>query len=424
MNNFLRSIKSKLANNETIRHTISTSFAFGIRFGLKALVFLIIARILGADDFGKYAAISAFTLIFQPFSSWGSGNLMVKYVTIDRAEFPRYWGASLFLTLTSGLLLICIANLLFSIFLPTGISKLVFLFFSIGDILLSRVIDVTCMAFLAVSNYKLMNLIQIISSGALLFPVILILILPPDNLLLFWGVLYTLSLLLTSIFAVFLVIRKIGKPAHNIRFIRSKLSEGLLFSLGVSAQNSYNDIDKLFLANLSGFSVSGAYSVAYKIINLFVIPINAVLYSTYPRFFKRGQEGVQKTFQFAKRLIFGTGVYSTVSILIIFLIASFLPKLLGATYSSVPEILILLSPLILLKGIHGFLADTLTGSNFQGSRTIVQIIVCIINLVSNFLLIPLYSWRGAIYASLISDSALVVLFFIVIKRKGRVPGIA
>jgi O-antigen/teichoic acid export membrane protein len=61
--------------------------------------------------------------------------------------------------------------------------------------------------------------------------------------------------------------------------------------------------------------------------------------------------------------------------------------------------------------MHYFLADSLTGAGYQRIRTIAQIGVALFNVGLNLWLIPAYSWRGAAWASLASDAALVLAMY-------------
>jgi len=65
-----------------------------------------------------------------------------------------------------------------------------------------------------------------------------------------------------------------------------------------------------------------------------------------------------------------------------------------------------------LKSMHYFLADSLTGAGYQGVRTAGQIGVALFNIAINLWLIPAYSWRGAAWASLASDGALVLTMYV------------
>jgi O-antigen/teichoic acid export membrane protein len=61
-----------------------------------------------------------------------------------------------------------------------------------------------------------------------------------------------------------------------------------------------------------------------------------------------------------------------------------------------------------LKAMHYFLSDTLTGAGHQGVRTSLQASVAALNVLLNLWIIPAYSWRGAAWSSIASDSALAL----------------
>jgi O-antigen/teichoic acid export membrane protein len=76
-----------------------------------------------------------------------------------------------------------------------------------------------------------------------------------------------------------------------------------------------------------------------------------------------------------------------------------------------------------LKSIHYFLSDTLTGAGHQGLRSAIQTGVAIFNVLINFWLIPTYSWRGAAWSSIASDALLALtvgtVVFILSRRSQR-----
>jgi O-antigen/teichoic acid export membrane protein len=61
-----------------------------------------------------------------------------------------------------------------------------------------------------------------------------------------------------------------------------------------------------------------------------------------------------------------------------------------------------------LKAMHYFLSDTLTGAGHQGLRTCLQAGVAVFNVLLNLWIIPAYSWRGAAWSSIASDGALAL----------------
>ena len=72
-----------------------------------------------------------------------------------------------------------------------------------------------------------------------------------------------------------------------------------------------------------------------------------------------------------------------------------------------------------LKTIHSLLADTLTGSGHQRRRTLIQIVAAGFNVLVNLWLIPAYSWRGAAWSSLATDTLLAVLMCLAVIQVHR-----
>jgi len=103
------------------------------------------------------------------------------------------------------------------------------------------------------------------------------------------------------------------------------------------------------------------------------------------------------------------------------LIAPILPDLLGQEYSLTPIIAVWLGPILIFRTIHNLLANTLTGADFQGLRSAIQVGIALFNLGLNLLWIPIYGWKGALWSSLLSDGGLAFLLFFLIlwlnKRK-------
>jgi O-antigen/teichoic acid export membrane protein len=91
----------------------------------------------------------------------------------------------------------------------------------------------------------------------------------------------------------------------------------------------------------------------------------------------------------------------------ILLCAGWVPYVLGPDYARIVEALRWLAVLPVLKAMHYFLADTLTGAGYQAVRTCIQAGVGAFNILINLWLIPAYSWRGAAWASIASDALLL-----------------
>ncbi|MGL6341702.1 MAG: lipopolysaccharide biosynthesis protein [Waterburya sp.] len=117
---------------------------------------------------------------------------------------------------------------------------------------------------------------------------------------------------------------------------------------------------------------------------------------------------------FGKQLLPILTVYAIASVICFWILAPFIPAILGEDYHDAVEALLWLSPLPALACFHFLAADILTGSGNQKSRSIVQVGSALVNVVLNIILIPLFSWKGAACATIISDSVRLVCLWLIV----------
>jgi len=406
--------------NKLTRNTLWLSAGQGLRLMIQAAFFTIIARSLGVSNFGSFVGVVALVGILYPFGSLGSGNLLVKNVARDRQLFSAMWGAALITTTLCGAILVIVVLLLAHFVLPAVIPlRLVFLV-AVSDILGLNLITIAGQAFQAFEQMHWMAAISVSLSTSRLLGVFVLVAVFRHPSALQWGYVYLCTTAIVAIMSSGFVIAKLGMPRLGLRRSLAEIREGFYFSISLSAQTIYNDIDKTMLARLGTLDATGIYGAAYRIVDVTVAPVQAMLYAAYPNFFRQGSTGISSGFAYAKPLLkraMGYGVLVCVGIL---LLAGIVPYILGAEYARTTEALRWLSPLPLLKATHYFLSDTLTGAGHQGLRSGIQTGVALFNVLINLWLIPAYSWRGAAWSSIASDallaSAVGMAVFILSKR--------
>ena len=212
---------------------------------------------------------------------------------------------------------------------------------------------------------------------------------------------------MVAVAAIVLVVTMLGSPKFKLWRSIAEIREGFYFSAGLSAQTIYNDIDKTMLARLGTLEAAGIYGAAYRLIDVTFVPIQSLLAAAYPNFFRTGVAGISATLGYAKRLVWGALAYSVAACVSILLFAGVVPIILGPEYAATAEALRWLSLLPVLKVLHYFLSDSLTGAGYQGIRTCIQAGVAIFNVLINLWIIPAYSWRGAAWSSIASDALLM-----------------
>jgi O-antigen/teichoic acid export membrane protein len=413
----------RLFNSTMVRNTLWMSGGQGLRLLIQAAFFTVIARSLGVDNYGSFVGVVALVGILCPFGALGSGNLLVKRVALDKGAFPEAWGGALITTACCGAILIATVLLLAHFMLPAIIPLRLVLLVAVADILGLSVITIAAQAFQSFDQLKWSAAINVFLNASRLMGAIGLVLVHHHPSALQWGYVYFVCSSLAAILSSCLVFAKLGAPKFVLRRSLAEYREGFYFSVGLSAQTIYNDIDKTMLVRLSTLDATGIYGAGYRLIDVSFAPVLALLYAAYPNFFRKGSTGIASSFSYAKPLLLRTIVYALIIGIGILLFAGIVPYVLGSEYARTTEVLRWLSPLPVLKSIHYFLSDSLTGAGHQGLRSGLQTGVAIFNVLINFWLIPAYSWRGAAWSSIASDALLAcaagTAVYILSKRSQR-----
>ena len=394
-----------------LRNTLWMAGGFGIRAFFQFFYFVLLARTLGPAEYGAFLGVLALVIFLSPFASWGSGNLLIKHVARNPATFPERWGAALATTLLSGSLLVLLAMLLTGVVFGWEAAWRLALPIALGEMLGTRLSDVASQAFQAVQRMQGTTTIWAGMTFSRLLGVFVLVALPGEANATLWAWVYAASGMGWGIVSVLWVSVALGKPRISLHPMRGEWREGFYFAVSLSSQGAYNDIDKTLLARMVSDVTAGMYGAAYRIIDAAFIPVRAVLYASYPRFFQEGSRGLVAAGRFALKLLLPALAMVSVVALALLVLGPWIPKLLGEGFRGSHEVVLWLLPVLFFRVLHYFPADALTGSGYQGVRTALQLGAAMLNLALSLRLIPLWGWKGAAVASWASDAMLVLLLW-------------
>jgi O-antigen/teichoic acid export membrane protein len=404
---------ASIASTRLGKNTMWALGGYGLRLLIQAAYFVIIARCLGAGNYGAFIAVAALISAISPFAGLGCGNLLVKNVARDKNLLQAYWGNGLLMTLSTGLLLLAVVLGVSRVLLPHSIPLIVVGLVGVSDLFFVKVLDLAAWAFQSreVLSHNaqlnvLISLTRLIGIAGLAF-------LSSHSSVVAWSCVYLGGSVVAAIFAFFWITSEYGWPRLVLYRIKPESLEGFYFSVGVCAQTVYNDIDKIMIARLASLEAAGIYTAAYRMIDVVFIPVRALLNAAYPEFFRRGAIGVKEGVRYGRRLLLKAIAYPVFIFGMLLLIAPIVPHVLGSGFKEATEALRWLSLLPLLKALHYFVSDALAGSGHQGLRTFSQASVALFNILINLWLIPAYGWRGAAWSSLASDGLLALVLWIV-----------
>ena len=392
----------------------------GLRLVVQAVYFIVIARCLGPKQYGAFIAVTALTGVISPFVGVGCGPLLIKNVARDRRLFSEYWGNGLMMTLVSGGVLTALTIALCQLLLPRAIPALVIALISVSDLIFVKLLDIGASAFQSVERLSGNAQLNVLVSLTRLLGIVGLALAVSHPGVMAWSEVYLAGSIVASGIALAWVTFSLGKPKLGLHRILGEGKEGFYFSVSLSAQTIYNDIDKTMVARLATLEAAGVYAAAYRLIDVAFIPVRALLSAAYPGFFRNGKDGLGATYQYSKRLLVRIVPYSWFAFVALLVGAPLVPHILGHQYADITEALRWLALLPVLKTLHFFIADALTGSGHQGTRTLIQIGVAAFNVLINLWIIPAYGWRGAAWSSIASDGLLALsLWFIVTRLHGR-----
>jgi O-antigen/teichoic acid export membrane protein len=380
--------------------------------GLQALYFVVIGRTLGSYDYGLFVGVYSLVAVLSPYSTLGFGMVMLRDVSRDPQKLPSSWGKALSV-LGFGSVVVTLLTLLASHFLFHRNLVLVVLCLALSEAFCARAIELAGQAFQALHQLawtaRFNTLMGLARTLAALSLALFCAHRGVHASVLLWTLIYTGFSLLSMVVALAVVHLRLVKPQW-CRISRRECSEGLSFALSNSSYSIYNDFDKTMLASYGFVQAAGTYAAAYRIIEVATAPIRAIYSAAMPRIFEYGSAntggGIDKVMAFVRRLLKGTVLYALIAFLLLFLLAPYLPMVIGKSYAaSVPAVRIL-ALIPLLRCFHYAAGNAISGCTSQWYRTSAQLFAAALNLGLNLVLIPHYSWKGAAVASLITDGSL------------------
>lgn len=404
--NLSRKLKN-ISQKSLVKNSLWELLAKAINVACQAAYFTIIVRVLGAENYGAFVGITALAALIFPFANLGSGDILIQQVARDKKVFASYWGNALIIILVTSLLLTLITYFFSPLIFPNITNLPAILSILLADLTGLAMFIVSAKAFMSQNLLKNSSLLQIISTVTKLLAAILLTTFEQPSLLK-WSYLYLLSTLITAVISFIWVSKTLGFPKAAPQTIPTMVNEGIYFAIGESAYNVNSDIDKTMLASMATLEATGIYGAAYRLIQVSSIPIYAVLSASYLKFFQEGTKGIEGCLNLTKRLLPFIAIYGVCSLVGLIFFAPWVTYILGDEYQNAIATVRWLAPMPIIGSIQLLLADTLTGAGFQKTRSAIQVTTALGNVGLNFWLIPLYSWKGAVWATLSSDSFRVI----------------
>jgi O-antigen/teichoic acid export membrane protein len=389
---------------KTIQNTIWLGISYGIRMGSQAFVFILLARTLGVKEFGILAAAIAAANVIAPIVEYGANTLPVSDV-VAGIPVARATGVSFMLSifiLPLNLILLGIMKLILLQQVPWQVVLLVGLVVFLGNrmSLLANTIHIS-------QSLLWRNAVVDITNGFSL--IVLAFVFTHYKLgLNTWVLWWFLQAFTVGVMALVWVSLTWGRFTWSFEDLQKRLKSGFFFTINGGATSAYADLDKTLLARLSTAESVGVFTSSHRLIALANVPLAAFIGAVYPKFFVAGNLGIEHARKFVWKLLPFTVGYSLIITTFIWFFAPLLAKVLGEGYADTTATIRWLCWGIILQCIYLPFMEVLTGSGLQAKRMYGQVAALLVSTSINFLLIPLYGWKGAAIAALCSQFFLTI----------------
>lgn len=373
-----------------------------ITMGLALFVSIVLARYLGASDFGKLNYLISFIAILMPFSALGLNAIVVRELVNERVETGTILGTSLALRALGGIVsivFVLIGCLFFNKELLVSNNWL--LLGAIGSAFSSLLIFDFYFQSIVQSQYVVKTrLIILIFSSTLKFVAV------------FYHVSLNAFLILSilepvftgGLLYVFFNMNKTNaiKFSFDFNYAKEILSQSKWLILSGFMAIVYLKIDQIMIGEMLGGEELGIYSVAVRMSEVWYFFPTAIVASFFPKLLKSRIDPVLYEYNL-QRLCDSLCWLGIIVAIFITLISSLLIKTLyGQEYifaSQVLNIHVWAGVFIFMRAL---LSKWLIAEGLLKFSLLTHGIAAIINVALNYIWIPQFGIIGAAWATLIS----------------------
>src|SRR3989338_7234609 len=273
---------------------------------LLSLLLYYSSRILGVEDFGKYAFAFSFVNLFIVFSEFGLSGVVVRQLSRNRETVKKYLGNIIVIKLLLSALAFALVFISINLLSYPDDTKIAVYF-------LGAYMALAAFANLATYIFRAFEKMEF--EGFLIaFPKFMTVVFGIPALLLGYGLIglataFLAAGILDVIVSLYLVARHFSeiKPEVDISFWKDITSQSIPFGLIFLFNTLSGRINTLMLSLFSNDYAVGIYSAADKFVEgFYIIPslVVAPLYPVMSRYYLSSKESLQKTYYMAFKALF------------------------------------------------------------------------------------------------------------------------
>ena len=400
------------------KSTIRTSFVLGIRLLVQAGTLLLVARLLGASNYGLFAGIAALAVLIGTFSTFGTHLVLLGEVSKSPTLCTQILSYAVPTTLFFGcglfLLYMVICSLLFYSLHP---SFIVIVCIGITEIILLPLFLLSTIEELALGKTAQSQLWVIFPLALRTCAVSLVLFVNISEPLILFSWLY-----LGSAF-IALYCRKLFKPDAWLKLKDWRLANRreLKNSAGYAAlavtATGPTELDKMLAVKLLPLGMSGVYVAAARVMGAVALPIMALLLAALPRLFRTHDTSANSSSKLKIWIIITVLIYGAMISSVLWWVAPWIELVFGSHYHGMTDLLRWLCYVIPLLLLRISLANILMSMDKPWLRALIEALGMVILVLSAVIFSSYFSVLGIIFALAVSEATMAILSLIIVFYK-------
>ena len=381
------------------------------------LILNVLIRTLGPSGYGRYVAIAALAAILVTLSSTWVVLVLLQRGLQQERPLRQAHAEALSLAFWAGVLAFVLGLGLSRLLLPE-LSLGVVAAFVGAELLVGVLVQVSAGAVQLADGLPAATRLRLLPTLSRFFVVLVLLLLGTFDLqTLGFALLATYSTVGGAVYLT--TVRRLGLRLLPGGLTWTGLRDGLPYAGVLVSLAVQEDSDKILLVRFADDVHAGLYAAAYRLVQLGLIPIRALLGSSHPRFLVNtpGERG--EHLGRAVRYTRPAALYSVVAVIGIVVTAPVVPAFFGSEYDGTLPLLVALAPLVLLRSVSLFPLNALMGLGRYGTRFSVIGSAAVLNVALNLVLIPRLSVWGAVIATMVTEVYFIVLVWAATVRGQR-----
>jgi len=369
------------------------------RATFQAALTILLARLLGPVDYGAYVVISGIVGFFSVLAGVGASALHLR----DTSIAPSAWHSSFVIHHASiwktQPVLIALTLLTAWLVVRGEVGWLPLLLFVLGDLLGAPASDLLVRSYQGRERYMRMALTMCALPLSRVLLLTLFTTTGGSVSLWSWGSLCLLSggAMAAIVFGV-AVSAKRNADTADWKSSRDPFL-GLGFSMTAASTRIHADADKAIIAKLSSFGAAGEYSLAYRMMDVLLLPINGLIEWSMRALFRHGQDGMVTSLRELWRrwlILLGLALGACA---VAYALAPFLPVIFGDQFQEAVQMGRWLALLPLTTACWMLLRSVMTTAGHQKFVGVVELMGAGLSVVLGIVLVSNHGWRGAVLAT-------------------------